>query len=231
MSRAALRASEALWKRRHTYRNSRVKYWARKNNKAMVQKWSRLRAEASGMLDRRRAQIKKIDEKAGGPGRALDEARRFLGKTEYPAGSNTAPWGLASWIKACLGLNYGVAWCGVTVHHCLTKAGVKGLNGRCASVYFICEDAANSRYGWDKLVYRRHTGKGAVTAGRPGDAVGLYGESTHVAMIEKRVPGGYATLEGNTSPGNAGSQSNGGGMYRRIRPDSAVVYIARPDWS
>jgi hypothetical protein len=56
----------------------------------------------------------------------------------------------------------------------------------------------------------------------------LFGTSTHVGLIEKRVPSGYQTIEGNTSPGNAGSQSNGGGCFRRVRPYSSVVACCRP---
>lgn len=78
------------------------------------------------------------------------------------------------------------------------------------------------------VVYRRRTGTGSVTAGQPGDLVGLFGEGTHVGMIVKRIAGGYENAEGNTGSGSAGSQSNGGMLARRQRPDSAVVYIVRP---
>jgi hypothetical protein len=50
------------------------------------------------------------------------------------------------------------------------------------------------------------------------------------AMAVERVPGGYRTREGNTSRGTSGSQSNGGGVHNRFRPDSSIVYIVRPDW-
>jgi cell wall-associated NlpC family hydrolase len=35
-------------------------------------------------------------------------------------------------------------------------------------------------------------------------------------------------VEGNTSPGTSGSQSNGGGVYRRVRSYSEVMGVARP---
>jgi len=35
-------------------------------------------------------------------------------------------------------------------------------------------------------------------------------------------------IEGNTSPDNKGSQSNGGGVYRKKRPYSVVMAVARP---
>lgn len=169
-----------------------------------------------------------------GPKAAIAFLARYVGKTESPAGSNKAPWGLTDWQRELAnGASYlvGAAWCGTAVGIALKRAGVKGITSRCASVWFILEDALAGRNGFAKCVYRRKTGLGSVGAGKPGDAVGLYGEGTHVGLIEKRVAGGYQTLEGNTSSGASGSQSNGGGLYRRFRPDSAVVYIARPNWS
>jgi hypothetical protein len=94
----------------------------------------------------------------------------------------------------------------------------------------ILDDAIHGRNGMKAVLYRRSAGMGDVSFGRPGDLLGLFGESTHVAMVERRVVGGYQTIEGNTSPGNAGSQANGGGCFRRLRPDSAVVYVVRPNY-
>lgn len=164
---------------------------------------------------------------SGGTGAAaaLAFGRQYLGKTEHP--SNRGTWGLNAWQSELAGggswLN-AAPWCGIYVWACLTKgAGVKGLTSRCAAVAFIYADAAAGRNGWRS----RH----ARDQGRPGDAVILFGTSTHVGLIEKRVVGGYQTLEGNTSPGTGGSQSNGGGCYRRVRPYSAVVACCRPNHS
>lgn len=49
-------------------------------------------------------------------------------------------------------------------------------------------------------------------------------------LIEKRVPGRYICVGGNTSDRSGGSQSNGGMVARNVRPDSAVVYIVRPQY-
>lgn len=164
-----------------------------------------------------------------GPDAALRWARQWVGRTEQPPGSNKAPWGLTAWQQHLGAWLVGQAWCGVFVGTALTHAGVR-VTSRVAAVLLILDDAQHGRNGFKRVVYRRSTGTGSVSAGQPGDAIGLFGESTHVALIEKRVPGGYQTIEGNTSAGNAGSQSNGGGCFRRTRPDSAVVYIARPDY-
>lgn len=165
-----------------------------------------------------------------GPARALAWARQYIGKTEQPPASNTAPWGLTQWQRDLAQWLVGAAWCGTLVGTALRHAGVQDITSRVASVWFILEDALAGRNGFRRVVYRRRTGHGDVTAGQPGDAVGLFSESTHVALIEKRVPGGYQTVEGNTSPGTAGDQANGGGVWRRIRPDSAVAYIVRPNY-
>ncbi len=155
-----------------------------------------------------------------GPAKALREARKYTGRTESPAGSNTAPWGLGAWIKELLGLNYGVAWCGVYVWRCLDVAGVKGLTGRVAAVRYIYEDAGAGRNGFEKRV--------PLSQARPGDVAILFGTSTHTGLLEKRVPGGWICREGNTSSGVSGSQSDGGGAFRRTRPNSAIVAVCRP---
>jgi hypothetical protein len=159
---------------------------------------------------------------------ALRWARLWIGKTEQPPGSNKAPWGLTAWQQALGSWLIGQAWCGTFVGTALKHAGVNGVTARVAGVILILDDALNHRNGMRSVLYRRSTRHGDVSFGRPGDLLGLFGERTHVGMIEKRIPGGYQTVEGNTSPGAGGSQSNGGGCFRRTRPDSAVVYIVRP---
>lgn len=172
---------------------------------------------------------KKRAAKAVGPAAAVKWASRWVGKTESPYGSNTAPWGLTSWQRAFGSWLVGAAWCGVFVGTALKNAGVKGINSRVASVALIIEDAIAGRNGWARVIYRRSTRAGSVTAGQRGDAVGLFSENTHVELIDHPVPGGYATIGGNTSPApGSGSESNGGGVYRRFRSYSDVAYIARP---
>ncbi|WP_088320304.1 CHAP domain-containing protein [Kineosporia sp. R_H_3] len=54
----------------------------------------------------------------------------------------------------------------------------------------------------------------------------------HVGLVEKVLPGGrIQTIEGNTSSGTAGSQSDGGGVYRRIRSTSLVVLYGYPAYT
>ena len=54
----------------------------------------------------------------------------------------------------------------------------------------------------------------------------------HVGIVTGvRRDGQIETIEGNTSPSNAGSQSNGGGVYRRVRPRSVIAGFGRPAYT
>lgn len=238
MTRAWLRLSRARWVRKLKYRTAKLAE-ARKDGHAgtgivtdseaeRIHKWERHVQKAKAMIARRDAQL---NPPAVDGQKALAFLRRYIGKTEQPPGSNRAPWGLTDWQTALGSWLVGQPWCGTACGTALKHAGVKGITSRVAGVVLILDDAMNSRNGFRHVVYRRSTGQGAISSAQPGDLVGLFGESTHVGMFEKRVPGGIVCLEGNTSAGNSGSQSNGGGCFRRTRPSSAVAYVVRPDWS
>jgi hypothetical protein len=52
----------------------------------------------------------------------------------------------------------------------------------------------------------------------------LFGRGQHVGTV-RSIDSGYAhTWEGNTSSGNSGSQSNGGGSFKRSRSRSSETY-------
>jgi peptidoglycan hydrolase-like protein with peptidoglycan-binding domain len=54
----------------------------------------------------------------------------------------------------------------------------------------------------------------------------------HVGIVESvRSDGRIVTIEGNTSSGVRGSQSNGGGVFRRVRSQSLVVGYGYPKYS
>lgn len=177
------------------------------------------------LATRRKRQIK---DRTAAPAKAVAWARSQRGTTESPAGSNKGP-KITAWQEAFGSWLVGQPWCGVFVGTALKRAGVK-VTGRVAGVVLILEDARLGRNGFKSIVYRRSTGQGRVDAGAPGDAIGMFGESTHVELIQRRVSGGYLTVGGNTSPGTVGSQSNGGGVFERVREDSQVAYIVRPDY-
>lgn len=72
---------------------------------------------------------------------------------------------------------------------------------------------------------------------RPGDVLVFdwnwaTASTNHVGILEKVLPSGnYQTIEGNTSTGSSGSQSNGGRVARRTRRPGQVRYVIRPNWS
>lgn len=53
----------------------------------------------------------------------------------------------------------------------------------------------------------------------------------HTGILESWTDTTVTCIEGNTSAGTAGSQDNGGGVYRRTRPRSHVVGFGRPMFS
>lgn len=70
---------------------------------------------------------------------------------------------------------------------------------------------------------------------RPGDLVCFDwdgdGIADHVGLVEANYGSWVQTIEGNTSPGAGGSQSNGGGVYRRSRDWDDVCAVIRPYYS
>lgn len=56
------------------------------------------------------------------------------------------------------------------------------------------------------------------------------GLADHVGIVEANYGGWVQTIEGNTSSGAAGSQSNGGGVWRRTRDWDSVCAVIRPHY-
>lgn len=70
---------------------------------------------------------------------------------------------------------------------------------------------------------------------RPGDIVFFdwdkSGDCDHVGIVESASTSRVTTIEGNTSSGNSGSQSNGDGVYRRYRTYSQIAHAVRPKYT
>ena len=136
--------------------------------------------------------------------RALDIARRELGSTESPAGSNRTKYG--KW----LGLD-GQPWCMSFVQWCFNQAGapLPCRTGSCSALL-----------RW----YRANQPERVVPDPMPGDIV-IY-RFGHTGIVESASGSDVTAIEGNTSPGQGGSQDNGGGVFRRTRKRSlAEAYI------
>jgi peptidoglycan hydrolase-like protein with peptidoglycan-binding domain len=162
-------------------------------------------------------------------GRTIAWLQARNGLTEQPAGSNrdarrdgiTAAQKLVagggSWLV-------GQAWCGVWAAAAALHAGVKiPTPARWASVAAIEDDARAGRNG-----FRRWTSstKGVLR----GDLAVLYGRGVHVETVAEVHAGYVVTYGGNTSSGTSGSQSNGGGAFRRVRSLSVVHGFALVDY-
>lgn len=139
----------------------------------------------------------------------LDVARGELGNTESPAGSNRTRYG------AWMGMD-GQPWCMSFVQWCFAQAG-RPLPHRTAS----CDDLLS----W----YKRYCPERVVTVPQTGDII-IYNFG-HTGIVEGVGVGkdaGYIlAIEGNTSAGEAGSQSNGGGVFRRKRSKALVTAYIR----
>jgi hypothetical protein len=73
--------------------------------------------------------------------------------------------------------------------------------------------------------YRQNRPECIVTAPRPGDII-IYNFG-HTGIVESVAGSTITAIEGNTSAGEAGSQSNGGGVFRRKRSKTLVTAYIR----
>ena len=129
-----------------------------------------------------------------------------LGVTESPAGSNRTKYG--KW----MGLD-GQPWCMSFVQWCFHQAGtpLPHRTGSCSALL-----------NW----YQKNRPECVVKGPQPGDiAIFTFG---HTGIVERALPGSVMCIEGNTSPGQTGSQDNGGGVYRRQRNLALVRAFIRP---
>lgn len=136
--------------------------------------------------------------------------------TKYPHGNVTVFW---AQMEAVLNLHQdalqGQPWCAAFVNSVLVDNGIRGLLDGPALPFYT-----PSMEHWAK-----DTGRWRDSIDlKPGDVL-IFTESKtiHTGFLEKQVDANTVqTIEGNTSPGNSGSQANGGGVYRRRRKRSWV---------
>ena len=143
----------------------------------------------------------------------LTVARKELGNTESPAGSNRTKYG--KWFG-----KDGYAWCMMFVMWVFAQLGVK-LPARTAS----CGDLMRAAQAAGCWVTRDF---------RPGDVViydfsGKQKTTQHCGIVEMELPDyGVQAIEGNTS--NTGSQDNGGAVLRKNRPSKYIIGAVRPQF-
>ena len=140
--------------------------------------------------------------------KVLSIARTELGVKESPANSNKQKYG--KWY----GLD-GYAWCMMFVQWCFAQAGMP-LPYKTAS--------CSAMLDW----YQKNRPQSVKKAPEPGDII-IYNFG-HTGIVESVGSGTITAIEGNTSPGASGSQSNGGMVCRRTRKTSLVTAYIRPDY-
>jgi hypothetical protein len=172
-------------------------------------------------------------------GRALRWLTNHRGITESPPGSNCDDRkdGIrAAQLKLANGAGYllHAPWCGVWHAMALIAGGVKGVNSRQASVFYIEDDARAKRAPYGRGWISTATKDWYKKALR-GDGVVLFKRGEHVETLRStawiwRKLGLIRTEGGNTTSGATGDQANGGGSYARFRRIKDVHGFALVDY-
>jgi len=156
--------------------------------------------------------------------KVIEIARGELGYTEAPANSNRTKYWEAYDPKM-----QGQPWCVAFLWWCFDKAGERMAffgGGKTASCGTLLR--------W----YREQGLTVPVENVQAGDIVLLNFHGTkdteHCGLVELVLPGGWAvgirTIEGNTTPGEEGSQDNGGCVALKTRYPSQIVAVCRPQY-
>ena len=159
---------------------------------------------------------------------AMEHMKKRVGYSEQPPSSNsdnrrdgirvaqehTA--GGGGWLR-------GQAWCGCWCFYALETAQVAGIDCHLASVAQIEETAKRGQ-----KCYRGWTTDRARV--QRGDLAIIGGYGVHVEMVRGFDGPNTLTYGGNTSPGRAGSQANGGGAFERVRSPGEVHGYALVDY-
>lgn len=141
----------------------------------------------------------------------LSTARKQLGTKESPVNSNNVKYNTWYYGRAVSGKDY--SWCMAFVQWCFDQIGYR-LPYMTAS----CSALLN----W----YKNNKPECIVSEPLPGDII-IY-KFGHTGILESVSTSTITAIEGNTSSGNAGSQSNGGGVFRRVRSKALVTAYIRP---
>ena len=127
---------------------------------------------------------------------------------------------------AWYGIN-GQPWCAIFVSWCYDKAGlVDKIAAETKKGFASCDAGLKWFAKKGKIV--------PVGEAREGDIVFFQfdtdAQPDHVGIVDKNMKRLKAlrTIEGNTSPNNKGSQSNGGGVYQKKRSYATVMAVVRP---
>lgn len=170
-------------------------------------------------VSRMRAERKQRLAQRGSPrARTVNAFLAKVGTREAPSGSNGG--GIITAMQAFWGFGR-VPWCGIACgYHAQKFGGVQGLRSDVAAVRAIEQHARAGREPYGRW-------QGSPEGALPGSLVVIGGTGVHVGMLVQPLAGGSAkTVEGNTSFGPNGSQSNGGCVAVRIRSAGEITGVA-----
>jgi hypothetical protein len=150
-------------------------------------------------------------------------ARRVLELAAHEVGTTEGPGGGTPYHR-----DYGIAadqpWCAVFVWDMFRETGAADLLGPKTAYTPTLADYFRERGQWSSTP--------TVGALVFYDWPDRLGRIQHVGIVEAVGPNSITTIEANTSSGVAGSQSNGGGVWRRTRPrNHSIVGYGLPAYA
>lgn len=205
MNRAALRASLALWRRRHAYRQRKLDIAHARNDRTGIDHWHKRLEHAGKMIRRRTAQLVPPPPLRE---RAYIVATSLIGVMEQ--GANNAGLMVSTIIRENGGTG-PEAWCGDFVAYCYRHAGSTNVSRPWASVRLLGQLLGVKRTATPKR----------------GDLVRF--KFDHVAMFVADHGDEIESIEGNTGTFGALSDSStgGDGVYRKRRSKTLVYDYLR----
>lgn len=168
--------------------------------------WLKRRAHRRGY----RMQIRRVVPKRSRVGQMIELAEQFARVGIREDGPNRGA-SVERFQNATSVPGTGWPWCMAFVVYCAITAGID-LPYRGAYVPSF-EAWARKAGRWRSTPRRGY----AVVFDFGGD-----GLADHVGIVVEAGQSADVTIEGNTSSGDTGSQSNGDGVYRRVRPHSQI---------
>lgn len=179
-------------------------------------------SRTKGQLERAKHRAEIAKQQGQGLAAIVKHAEKYVGVSENPPGSNMGNPNPAGW-EAHWGISHA-PWCGAFAGCMILEAGGHVTN-RVVYCPWIVLDAKAGANGFEKWSSTRGgVGPGwLILYDWDGDGV-----SDHVGIVRGFTPTTVKTVEGNTSSGNSGSQSNGGMVANRERPLALILGYAKP---
>ena len=152
----------------------------------------------------------------------IKKAKSFIGLTEYPPNSNNVIFNTDYYGEPVYGSKF--PWCMVFVWDIFRMCGASDL----------FYDGKKTSSCPCLMEWAKKTGQFVTDNYKEGDVLFMDFDSIkdgdHTGFCVSDNGGNVTTIEGNTSPDNYGSQSNGGGVFERTRSKSIITGAYRPKY-